>query len=80
MIYHYHMDPGHGWIQVPLAELARLGLKPSRYSYKDERFAYLEEDCDASQWMAAKRKMNERFELAAAKYSHESFIRSLDRF
>ena len=49
-------DPGHGWLRVPLADIAALGIEGdiSEYSFIDGRFAYrstalttsLEEDCD----------------------------------
>ena len=42
------IDPGHGWLRVPLADIAALGIEGdiSPYSFIDGRFAYLEEDCD----------------------------------
>lgn len=52
--YTYFQDPGHGWIQVPLAEIRDLGLMPSHYSYTDGRYVYLEEDCDAPAWIKAR--------------------------
>ncbi|NKQ34154.1 MAG: hypothetical protein HF973_00890 [Chloroflexi bacterium] len=41
-------DPGHGWLRVPLAVIAALGIEGdiSECSFIDGRFAYLEEDCD----------------------------------
>lgn len=41
-------DPGHGWLRVPLADIAALGIEEdiSPYSFIDGHFAYLEEDCD----------------------------------
>lgn len=45
----YHTDPGHGWIEVPMAELCRLGIERAitPFSYRHGDTAYLEEDCDA---------------------------------
>lgn len=50
-----YSDPGHGWAAVPLTLLDRLGLldRITAYSYMRGRFAYLEEDCDLSTFMAA---------------------------
>ena len=48
-VYEFITDPGHGWLKVPLADLP-LGFNPTMYSFKDTNpggFAYLEEDCDA---------------------------------
>lgn len=48
-------DPGHGWLAVPLADVLRLGIEPSEYSFisDDGQTAYLEEDCDASLFIDA---------------------------
>jgi hypothetical protein len=48
-------DPGHGWLAVPITQLEALGIanRISRYSYKHEATAYLEEDCDAPLYLAA---------------------------
>lgn len=49
--YLFYTDTAHGWLEVPLKELARYGWleKVSDFSYMDLRTgkAYLEEDCDA---------------------------------
>lgn len=53
------IDPGHGWLKVPLCVLDQWGLLPqiTPYSYirlgVRQSFAYLEEDCDASVFMDA---------------------------
>jgi hypothetical protein len=46
----WHIDPGHGWLEVKRAELESLGIahKISPYSYEKNDRVYLEEDCDAS--------------------------------
>jgi hypothetical protein len=43
-----HEDAGHGWLQVSHNLVNQLGIaeKVSGCSYRDTRFAYLEEDCD----------------------------------
>lgn len=56
--YRFIHDPGHGWLEVPAAELVELAIahKVSAYSYlsRDGATAYLEEDCDASLFADAK--------------------------
>lgn len=54
--YRYLQDPGHGWIEVPKAELIALGIADqiTHYSYERAPFAYLEEDCDAGLWLKAR--------------------------
>lgn len=49
-------DPGHGWLRVPLAEIAALGIeeKISPYSFIKGNDAYLEEDCDYPCYLAAR--------------------------
>lgn len=46
----WHIDSGHGWLEVSKAKLTKLGIaqKISGYSYEKGLKAYLEEDCDAS--------------------------------
>lgn len=47
--YRFLRDGGHGWLEVPRAEVVTSGADISRYSYFDPKtdMAYLEEDCDA---------------------------------
>jgi hypothetical protein len=54
--YTFYEDPGHGWLEVPMAELEELGIAGliTSCSYMDGDKAYLEEDCDLSTFMAAK--------------------------
>lgn len=51
----FHEDAGHGWLQVPLTLVKQAGIaeKITKYSYMDKTFAYLEEDCDLSQFLNA---------------------------
>jgi hypothetical protein len=50
-------DPGHGWLEVPMATLRYLGIesKITIYSYRKEDMVYLEEDCDAPTFIDAYR-------------------------
>lgn len=52
----FFSDPGHGWLEVQVAELHELGIaeKISGYSYLNGELAYLEEDCDLSVYLRAK--------------------------
>ena len=49
-------DPGHGWLKVPLAEIAALGIEEeiSLYSFIKGPYAYLEEDCDCPRYLEAR--------------------------
>ena len=51
----YIHDPGHGWLEVPVAELRRLGIAGdiSPYSYRKGRMAYLEYHSDVDVYLRA---------------------------
>lgn len=53
----FHVDPGHGWLEVPASEVKRLGLETiiSGFSHRSPDGAtwYLEEDCDMTIFLAA---------------------------
>ena len=46
--YRSFRDGGHGWLEVPRAEVEASGAQISPYSYYDPKtdMVYLEEDCD----------------------------------
>lgn len=50
-------DPGHGWLEVPLALLKDLGIDRNitPYSYLNNGLAYLEEDCDYGTFVSTAR-------------------------
>jgi len=82
MTFTIHTDPGHGWIEVPLTIIAKLGIAKdiSSYSFTDGRNAYLEEDCDAWVFVQAFEKAHgERPEIVDS-YAEFTNIRSLPRF
>lgn len=59
--YTFHVDPGHGWLEVTRAELERLNIasKITAYSYQRGPLVYLEEDCDFSTFYQAKQARGE---------------------
>jgi len=61
--YYFHSDAGHGWLAVKRTELNRLKIeaKISSYSYERGETVYLEEDCDASTFLKAKKDLGEEF-------------------
>lgn len=80
MKYNYHQDPGHGWIEVPLAEIKALGIegKISHFSYRRGDVAYLEEDLDAGYFVNAKGRDN--VELVHKHVDHDHPIRNYDHY
>lgn len=78
----FHSDPGHGWLEVSLAELARVGLAPSdfsAYSYQHRDKVYLEEDCDATTFVMTYEKRVGAFECITEHLSYDHWIRRLRR-
>lgn len=82
-VRNFHADPGHGWLEVPVAELRELGIagQISAYSYlsQDRQTAYLEEDCDAAVYVKALGGM-EALKLRDLHTDNQSFIRNLQRY
>lgn len=85
--YRYIQDPGHGWIEVPRAELTALGIadKISLFSYQsgNGKWAYLEEDSDAAKWTAARAAAGNPVSRADMREEHtnnDSPIRNLERY
>ena len=74
-------DPGHGWIEVPMQTIESLGIKHkiSAYSYRKGDFAYLEEDCDAYEFMKACKAQGITVELTE-EYQERTAIRHYARF
>jgi hypothetical protein len=76
--YVFHSDPSHAWLEVKRSELEALGIgdEISRYSYQYGLTVYLEEDCDAPAFLAAKGQAFERFTFEDRHVDGDSFIRS----
>ena len=54
-VFDVYCDPSHGWLKVKKSFLERLGIadRITHYSYQRGDYAYLEEDCDASNFVGA---------------------------
>jgi hypothetical protein len=59
-VFQAYTDPGHGWVKVPKTILVALNIadKITAFSYQRGEYAYLEEDCDVSTFVAAYEKKN----------------------
>ena len=81
MTYRFITDPGHGWLEVPRAELDALGIRHSisEYSYQSGELVYLEEDCDFARFAAAKASRAEPVQYTEL-YQENTFVRNLPRF
>ena len=83
MPYKYHVDPGHGWIEVKFQEIVDLGIqdKISSCSYIYNNVCYLEEDCDAPVWYQAYlAKHQAEPEVVEVYHNHECFVREYHPF
>ena len=77
----FYTDPGHGWLEVPRADLATLGIaaKITPYSYAKHGRAYLEEDLDASRYLEAARAAGWRVTMRE-QYADPCPIRDFPRY
>lgn len=78
----FHTDPGHGWLEVPVPVLMQVGLAPSdfsSFSYQQGHMLYLEEDCDASVFIAAYEQHIGPISVKEKFSSYDSWIRRLPR-
>lgn len=81
--YRFIEDPGHGWLEVPIAELVELGIAGAitPYSYQSGDMAYLEEDCDLSTFARAKGWTPETaHQHWQTVYQANTFVRNLPKF
>jgi len=74
-------DPGHGWLQVPVAiieSLQQKGMKVTPYSYQDDNYVYLEEDCDETEFFRfTGLNYKETIMRIPRRYKENLFIRNL---
>ena len=76
----FHSDPVHGWLQVPKELILALEIrsKITGFSYQDEEYMYLEEDCDAPLFRDAyEARFGEEPEIVVKHYNNECFVRGL---
>ena len=78
MLLKFHYDAGHGWLAVPKSISLAANYK-SEYSYQDATHYYLEEDCDASNFIEAWHNANplERIKVIEVNDGDSSPIRDL---
>ena len=75
-------DSGHSWGRVSKLELKKLGIadRISPYSYQYNAFAYLEEDCDLPEYIAALQQRGISPALEVVSSVHRSRIRTFDHY
>ena len=79
MKYRYIQDPGHGWLEVPYAEVRAAGIAAeiSQYSYRKTGMVYLEEDCDMGLFLSARNLDDRNIESV---FQDPCYIRGYPRF
>lgn len=77
-------DPSHGYLEIPMEIINKYNIynKISRFSFKTEQFAYLEEDCDAPLFFKIIEENNHtnNFEIVEKHINHPAPCRNFDRF
>lgn len=78
----FYSDAGHGWLAVKTKELIELDIcdKISPYSYMKGQTTYLEEDCDASEYIRAQKERGIAVEFKDGKFQNYSPIRSYNQY
>lgn len=73
-----YSDPGHGWVRVSMGLLHGLKIADqiSRYSYRRDDYAYLEEDGDLGLLLAAAKAAEIEIKLRSFHTNKQSKIRS----
>ena len=81
-VFDFISDPGHGWVKVPVILLQSLCISNniSGYSYMRGKFAYLEEDCDASLFINALENLGVKFTFNSITSNNDSPIRMMKRY
>jgi O-succinylbenzoate synthase len=83
MKFTFHVDPGHGWLEVPMDLVITIGSQISPYSYqsRDGKKAYLEEDCDAPAFIKyLTEEKGQEVQWEEKVHDGDAFIRRLPRF
>lgn len=77
----FYTDPGHGWLEVPRADLEALGIAAdiTPYSFAKYGRAYLEEDLDATRYLEAARAAGWRVTMRE-QYADPCPIRDFPRY
>jgi hypothetical protein len=81
--FKFYSDPSHGWMAVKRKMLDELGLKftITRYSYQKGQTVYLEEDCDAGNFIKAIREQRGlEIKIVEKSTNNRSPIRSYESY
>ena len=81
-IFRFVSDPGHGYLRVKLEDLVKYGVdkKISGFSFKSDRFAFLEEDLDMSTFLNALLDSGDTYDIKVSTTNNPASCRRLPRF
>lgn len=85
--YTYHIDSGHGWLEVPAADFLGAGLtfdQVKHYSYAQVTkmyvpTLYLEEDCHMPLFLSKLEDKGVEYKLVEQYHDGDAFVRDLGR-
>jgi hypothetical protein len=80
--YVYHQDSRHGWLEVPVRELQRMGLhdRITPCSYLHQGKAYLEEDVDMGTFLDIRNLLPRPFDIQNTYMEGSCFIREYPHY
>lgn len=80
--YKYIQDPGHGWLSVPKKDVEMLGIgnQITKFSYMKGNRVYLEEDRDASVFLAEAQNYGIDYEITESHSNRPSWIRYQEKY
>lgn len=80
--FNFYSDAGHGWLEVDKGLLDVLGIadKITKWSYKNGRKVYLEQDCDAGTLFDALRKRKIMYRVEYIYEKDDSHIKRYARY
>ena len=81
-VFTFWSDPSHGWLEVPISLLVefKIAHKITPYSYRHDKLAYLEEDCDAGQFLQAAKEVGMEVSIRDRQSNYPSEIREYDNY
>lgn len=80
----FFSDGSHGWLRAPRDLIKQLGVKEkiSGYSYMNDQYVYLEEDCDIMAVLSAIPESGRKafMALVPETYHHQSPVRNFPHY
>lgn len=78
--YNVHEDGGHGWLEVPKAEIMSTPISVTPYSYQNAENVFLEEDVDKWTFLSYLESRGEQFTLNTIYHKGDAPMRAMRHF